>query len=92
MSQTAAELRIRGMVQGVGFRWFARERARANGVSGWVRNNPDGTVSAYAEGDETAVRLFVEELREGPRGGAVSDVDLQWSDFTGKYSTFDIKH
>ena len=92
MSQTAAELRIRGMVQGVGFRWFARERARANGVSGWVRNNSDGTVSAYAEGDETAVRLFVEELRAGPRSGEVSDVDIEWSDFTGKYSTFDIKH
>ncbi len=66
---------IRGQVQGVGFRWFARERARELGVAGWVRNNRDGSVEVAATGPETALSSFRDELRSGPPGAMVSDVE-----------------
>ncbi len=62
------------MVQGVGFRWFTLRAARRLGLAGWVRNETDGSVEVVAEGDERAMELFVEELRGGPEGAAVSEV------------------
>jgi acylphosphatase len=64
-------LRITGVVQGVGFRWFVRERARRLGVSGWVRNLPDGSVEVAAAGDQQQIELLRAELQRGPRGAAV---------------------
>jgi acylphosphatase len=68
---------VRGRVQGVGFRWFVRERARALGLTGWVRNRQDGSVEVLAEGSDTALREFLEVLRAGPSGARVSDVEDQ---------------
>lgn len=65
---------ISGRVQGVGFRWFARERARALGLAGWVRNRADGSVEVAAEGPDGDVNAFVLELRDGPPGASVSSV------------------
>lgn len=64
-------LRITGVVQGVGFRWFVRERARRLGISGWVRNLPDGSVEVAAAGDPRHLELLRAELQRGPRGAAV---------------------
>ncbi len=58
-------LLISGRVQGVGFRWFAREAAERLKVGGWARNLPGGEVEAEAEGDSAAVAAFVEEMRRG---------------------------
>lgn len=69
-------LEISGRVQGVGFRWFARERARSLGVAGWVRNRADGNVEVAAEGPDESVEALVRELRAGPRGASVSDVRM----------------
>jgi DNA ligase D-like protein (predicted 3'-phosphoesterase) len=68
---------VSGRVQGVGFRDAALRRSRELGVMGWVRNEDDGTVAAHAEGPTAAVEAFVDFLREGPRGAAVSDVAVQ---------------
>lgn len=65
-------VRVTGVVQGVGFRWFVRERARRLGLSGWVRNRPDGSVEVFAEGDAARLELLRGELRRGPDGAAVS--------------------
>jgi acylphosphatase len=51
-------------VQGVGYRWFARETAERLGVVGWVRNLPDGSVEGEAEGGETAVNEFMQLLKK----------------------------
>jgi acylphosphatase len=67
----------RGHVQGVFFRDSARRLAHSRGVSGWVRNNPDGTVEAVFEGDGSAVEAMVAFCRSGPRGASVEHVDVE---------------
>ena len=75
---------ISGRVQGVGFRFFAQRAARENSIRGWVRNLPDGSVETVAEGDEGAVALYLERLRDGPMGANVtgmSAVEVPASDY-----------
>jgi acylphosphatase len=67
---------VHGRVQGVFFRDSARRRAADRGVSGWVRNNRDGTVEAVFEGDDEAVESMVRFAREGPRGADVERVEV----------------
>ena len=64
-------VRVTGVVQGVGFRWFVRERARRLGLSGWVRNLPDGSVEVVASGENGQVDLLRAELESGPSGASV---------------------
>jgi acylphosphatase len=73
-----AHLWISGVVQGVGFRFFAVRAAQRYGVSGFVRNLPDGRVEAVAEGLRESVQAFLETLRRGPAGALVRAVDVQW--------------
>ena len=58
----------------MGYRYFARRAARSCGVTGTVRNLPDGTVEAVAEGEERAVADFRAELERGPSHGRVDRV------------------
>lgn len=60
--RAAREYRLSGMVQGVGMRWTCKRIADAHGLDGWVRNNPDGSVSLAIEGEEAAIDAFVAEL------------------------------
>ena len=57
---------VSGRVQGVGFRYFVQQKAGKIGVTGWVRNRPDGKVEAEAEGDAAQLDAFEAALREGP--------------------------
>jgi acylphosphatase len=66
---------VRGRVQGVGFRWFVRERARELGVRGWVRNRPDGSVEVEAAGESESLARLREWLSRGPTGARVSGLD-----------------
>jgi len=74
---------ISGRVQGVGFRYFAQDAARREGVSGWVQNLPDGRVEAFVEGDEESVTRVERALRTGPGGARVETVYVQDEDPTG---------
>ncbi|WP_369962603.1 acylphosphatase [Leifsonia sp. EB34] len=65
---------VTGMVQGVGFRWSAREEARRLGVAGWARNRSDGSVEVEVEGAAADVERMIDWLRAGPPGSAVDDV------------------
>ena len=67
---------VSGRVQGVFFRDSVRERARAHGVSGWVRNRSDGALEAVLEGPPEAVERVVRYLRMGPSGARVDEVQL----------------
>jgi len=67
-------LTIYGRVQGVFFRAEARARALENGIKGWVKNNEDGSVSICAQGDEPALKKFIEWCKIGPPKAKVTDV------------------
>lgn len=69
---------VRGRVQGVGFRWFVVQNARALGVRGTVRNRPDGTVEAILQGPHVdAVDAMIDRIREGPGAARVERVDVE---------------
>jgi acylphosphatase len=67
--------RVHGRVQGVGFRWWVRSRARDLGLSGDVRNCPDGTVEVRARGDEQQLQALHDLLLLGPPASSVSHVE-----------------
>ncbi|HEX4324399.1 MAG TPA: acylphosphatase [Gaiellaceae bacterium] len=67
---------VYGFVQGVGFRFAVEREARSRGLSGWVRNRPDGTVEAVFEGEPEDVASLVDFCRRGPRGADVERVDV----------------
>jgi acylphosphatase len=67
-------VRVTGRVQGVFFRGWTQDQANELGVTGWVRNCPDGSVEAHVEGEEQAVRALVEQMRSGPPGADVSEL------------------
>ena len=77
MSETSKKLRIHGLVQGVFYRGWSAETARALGVRGWVRNRRDGSVEILLVGDETAVNRMIERCREGPPAARVDRIDVE---------------
>ena len=81
---------VRGRVQGVGFRYFAIRAARKAGVLGTVRNLPDGTVEAIAEGPEGAIAEFRDELVHGPSFGHVAQLDETEIQPSGRYTEFEV--
>ena len=77
MGEVARHVRVTGRVQGVFYRAWTREQAHALGVHGGVRNCPDGSVEAHAEGDEQAVEELVVRMRDGPAGASVSELTAE---------------
>ena len=69
---------IHGRVHGVGFRYFAQHEAIALGLTGWVANEPDGSVRCVAVGPRTTLEAFAERLRKGPPAAVVARVELAW--------------
>ena len=83
--------RITGRVQGVGFRNFTQRRARRLGLTGWVRNEPDGSVRLEAEGPREALDDLVEAVHQGPRMAVVDDVEVAWDDATDEFEIFQVR-
>lgn len=73
-------LRIRGRVQGVGFRFHMQRKARELGVAGWVRNRLDGTVEAVVQGAPDAVDAIIAAARRGPPGAIVREISIEDDD------------
>ena len=73
--QEARRWIVSGHVQGVGFRYFARQAAQALGVRGWIRNLPDGSCEVQVAGTAETLQRFRDELLRGPRGARVEDID-----------------
>lgn len=82
---------VRGRVQGVGFRWFVVREAELLGLSGWVRNEADGSVRLAAEGERIDLDRLAERLSVGPSGADVADVGLQWSTALGSEKGFIVR-
>ena len=88
MATVRASVRITGRVQGVWFRQSTKETADRHGVVGWVRNNPDFSVSAVFEGEEAAVKAVVDWCRRGPQMAHVEELELVWQTATGEFEQF----
>ena len=72
---TAKHVHVTGRVQGVSFRAWTREQAQALGLSGWVRNRPDGSLEAVVSGPDEVVEALITALHEGPPAAVVEDID-----------------
>lgn len=79
MKNEHVEIIVHGRVQGVGYRDFVRREAKARHLIGWVRNEPDGTVRAHAEGSREALEAWLEALHIGPGGSKIDRIDESWS-------------
>jgi acylphosphatase len=73
---TARRVLVHGLVQGVGFRWHARRKAEELGLSGWVRNRPDGAVECLIEGAEASVEAMLAWLGRGPPPAQVERLEV----------------
>ncbi len=82
---------VHGYVQGVGFRWHARDIARRLGLRGYVRNRLDRTVEVVAEGPERALNDLLRHLRAGPSAASVDHVDVTWGPPSGTFSGFEVR-
>ena len=91
MGRVARRFLIRGDVQGVGYRFFAQRAAARHQVVGYVRNCPDGTVEAFAEGSPNSVEEFKHDLATGPQWAVVRQVEEISLEPTGRYSAFRIE-
>jgi acylphosphatase len=88
MTKIARKFLIRGEVQGVGYRFFAQRAAARHQVTGYVRNCPDGTVEALAEGSPVEVEEFKKDLATGPQWASVGQVEEISLEPTGHYASF----
>ena len=83
---------VGGRVQGVFFRAFTREEAVRLGLSGWVRNRPNGSVEAIVEGEKTAVERMLQWFHQGSPNSIVETVDATEESPVGDPSTFEIHY
>lgn len=85
------EATIHGHVQGVGFRWYVVRRASRLKLTGWVANQPDGTVKVVAEGPADALEELSAILAHGPGGAHVDRVEEQRMAATGSFAAFVVR-
>jgi acylphosphatase len=87
----ARHVSITGRVQGVFFRSWLRQQADELGVTGWVRNCPDGRVDAHIEGEQAAVEQMIGRMHRGPPAAQVEDVKL-WDVEPCDFKDFEVRH
>lgn len=85
-----AQVLISGRVQGVFYRASTRDQARARGLTGWVKNLPDGRVAAVFEGDREKIDGMLAWCRQGPPYAAVDEVLTDWQPHRGEFADFRI--
>ena len=88
---TRLEATARGRVQGVGFRYFVLRRGMELGLTGWVANEPDGSVRCIAEGTREDLEALLQSMELGPAGALVERVDTTWGAATGNLRSFGIR-
>ncbi len=86
------EVYVEGVVQGVGFRYFTKKVAKELGVTGYVKNLPDGRVFVVAEGDENQLEKFISSIRRGPRLAIVKNIRVVEKPATGEFEDFVIAY
>ena len=89
--QIRARVLVSGRVQGVFYRASTAEEAQKAGVYGWICNCPDGRVEAILEGEEEAVLQVAKFMRQGPPMAEVEHCEVDLHEYTGEFSTFEIR-
>jgi acylphosphatase len=84
--------RVTGRVQGVGFRHFTRTTAQRHGLTGWVRNEPDGSVRLEAEGPRADLETLLDAVHDGPRPARVESVEAEWAAATDTFQQFEVRY
>ena len=92
MVKNRAHVIVSGRVQGVFFRQNTKQQAESLGVTGWVRNLPDGRVEGVFEGEEEAVKALVDFSRKGPRGAFVTGFTVEWAVFRNEFESFEVTY
>jgi acylphosphatase len=90
MGLKQVHLFVRGRVQGVFFRASTQREAKRLGLTGWVKNRPDGGVEILAEGEEDALKELIGWANRGPSAARVERVDVRWRSFVGDFFDFRI--
>ena len=91
MAIRRARIIVRGLVQGVGFRYFIYRHARMLGLRGYVRNLPSGReVEIVVEGDEASIQRLIEAARRGPPLAIVESIEVEWEEPRDEFETFTI--
>ena len=85
-----AHIWISGKVQGVFYRDNTRRWALSMGLSGWVRNLPDGRVEVLVEGEKNSIESLERKLKKGPPLSRVEDIQTDWEDYKGDFLDFRI--
>ena len=90
MTEKICKITVEGVVQGVGYRFFTQDKAREYGLTGYVKNQYDGSVEVYAEGEANIINKFTNDLKKGPRMARVERVNVKWLDEEKQYESFTI--
>ena len=90
MGLKQVHLIVRGRVQGVFFRASTQREAKRLGLTGWVKNRPDGGVEVLAEGEEDGLKELIGWANRGPSAARVERADARWRSFVGDFSDFRI--
>ena len=83
-------LKISGQVQGVSFRYQTQIQAQKLGLTGWIKNAPDGIVELVAQGDKASLEGFIKWCKTGPEYASVSHIDQKWRESSEKFLNFEI--
>ena len=89
MADARAHLFLSGLVQGVGYRYFAMRKANVYGLKGFVKNLIDGRVEVVAEGEKNLIVEFIKELRRGPISAHVTEMNIEWDKPTFEFDGFE---
>jgi acylphosphatase len=88
--KTRVHLIISGRVQGVFYRSTTSQEARLRGVTGWIRNLPDGRVEAVFEGEKEAIEDLIAFCWHGSRSSKVTDIRVDWQPYVGEFAAFEV--
>jgi acylphosphatase len=91
-NEARAHVLFRGKVQGVFFRANTEGKAQELGLTGWVKNLPDGTVESVFEGPKEVIEKAIEWCSTSQPHAKVTDVEIGWEECTGEYSSFDVRY
>jgi acylphosphatase len=91
MVKSRVKVIVKGIVQGVNFRYYAQRQAAKFNITGWVKNLPDGSVAGVFEGDEQDVEAMVQWCRRGPPSAQVTELIAQPEEYRGEFSSFSVK-